>query len=329
MILHYDQQPLIEATDAADEGILDGRAVAAAMREQLASIAAELSERGIEPSLHVVQVGQQEASTIYVKHKIRACNEIGIRASHHRLPEEITEPRLHRRLEDLSADEDVNGILLQLPLPAHIDDTAITRRMDPTKDVDGFHPVNLGCLMTRRSLLEPCTPTGILTLLSAAGIDPQGKEAVVIGRSVIVGRPTAMMLTRADATVTICHRHTADLEQAVRRAELLVVATGVAELVPGEWIRPGAVVVDVGISRKDGQLTGDVQFESARKRARWITPVPGGVGPMTVATVLENTLRATCMQHGLVVRDGQLLSAGEAGLRFESVQGLKLMRLHQ
>lgn len=327
MILHYDQQPLADALDDADDGVLDGKAVAEAMRRQLQPVAHRLADRGIEPTLAIVQVGDDEASTIYVRHKLRACEEVGITGRYQHLTGEVTQRELTDVLDDLSADPDVHGMLLQLPLPENIDETAVTQRIDPSKDVDGFHPVNLGCLMTRQSLLEPCTPTGVLTLLKVAGVDPRGKEAVVIGRSVIVGRPMALMLTRADATVTVCHRHTTDLERVVRRADIVVVATGVAELCCGDWIKEGATVIDIGISRVEGKLCGDVEFDTARQRARWITPVPGGVGPMTVATVLENTLRATCIQHGLVVRDSTLVSADEAGLRYETVTGLGITRL--
>lgn len=327
MILHFDRKPLVDALQKAPDGILDGRAVADIRLEQLASLVPKFKRRGIEPSLAVVQVGDDEASSIYIRHKMKACDQLGIHGEHHHLSSDTTRDELTDRLQQLNADPSIHGVLLQLPLPDRLDSSQITTIIDPQKDVDGFHPVNLGCLMTRKGLLEPCTPRGVLTLLRAAGIDPTGKEAVVIGRSVIVGRPMGLMLTRADATTTICHRHTRDLEAQVRRADLLVVATGVAELVRGDWIKKGAVVIDVGISRKDGALTGDVQFDEAKKRASWITPVPGGVGPMTVAMLLENTIRAACIHERYVVRGGKLKTPSEAGVEYQAVSGLEITTL--
>ncbi len=230
---------------------------------------------------------------------------------------------LHR----LNDDEQTHGMLLQLPVPEGLDGDKAMRVIDPQKDVDGFHPVNLGSLMTSRSLLEPCTPRGVMTLLRSADVELTGREAVVIGRSLIVGRPMAQMLTRANATVTLCHRHTRNLDEIVGRADIVVVATGVAELVRGDWIKDDAVVVDVGISRRDGRLVGDVEFDRAVLRADLITPVPGGVGPMTVATLLENTVRATCIHEECVVRDGEVLAAEKAGLRYETTGGLTISKL--
>ena len=327
MILHFDRKPLAEALEAAPEGVLDGKAVASARLEQLAGLVPQLLDRGIQATLAVVQVGEDEASTIYIRHKIRACERLGIASQHHHLEADVSYSELTGHLQELNADSSIHGILLQLPLPQRFDGSEIMQCIDPQKDVDGFHPVNLGCLMTRKSLLEPCTPRGVLTLLRAAGVDPAGKDAVVVGRSVIVGRPMALMLTRANATTTLCHRHTADLEGHIRRADLLVVATGVAELVRGEWIKEGAVVIDVGISRKNGKLSGDVEFDTAHKRASWITPVPGGVGPMTVAMLLENTIRAVCIQEGLVVRDEEVITTEEAGVRYQTVGGLGITSL--
>jgi methylenetetrahydrofolate dehydrogenase (NADP+) / methenyltetrahydrofolate cyclohydrolase len=329
MILQFDPTPLREALADAEPGVLDGRAVSSARLSQLEPLVEQLITRGAQPTLCVVQVGDDDASSLYIRHKIRACSKIGVESRHVHLSADITRDALLARLRILNDDPTIHGILLQLPLPDHLDQDEPIRSIDPGKDVDGFHPVNLGCMMSRRSILEPCTPRGVLTLLQAAGIDPTGKEAVVIGRSVIVGRPMSLMLTRANATVTTCHRHTVDLEREVRRAEILVVATGVAELVKGEWIRDGAVVVDVGISRKDGKLSGDVEFAAARERAAWITPVPGGVGPMTVATLLENTVRAACVHHDVVARDGEIIDARQAGLEYSVIDGLGITTLRR
>ena len=235
---------------------------------------------------------------------------------HYHLPGNIDQTALRQRLRELNDSDDVHGVLLQLPLPDHLDSAAVMPYVDPTKDVDGFHPTNLGALMTRRGLLEPCTPRGILRLLRAASIDPRGMQAAVIGRSVIVGRPMGLMLTRADATVTICHRHTTNLEEVVRRSELIVVATGVPGLIKGHWIGSGATVVDVGITRLPSGLSGDVEYEEARQRARWITPVPGGVGPMTVAMLMENTLKAACIAQEWVIRGDEALDAESVGLHY-------------
>lgn len=326
-ILDFDRQPLADALEEADPGILDGRGVAAALRSRLEPIAGQMRRRDIEPTLAVVQVGDDEASSIYIRHKLEACEQLGIRGRHDHLSADITDEELIDRLRRLNDDPGIHGILLQLPLPAGVDENRAMHEISPRKDADGFHPVNLGSLVARRSLLEPCTPTGIATLLEAADIDVVGKDAVVVGRSVIVGRPVASMLARCDATVTLCHRHTRDLDQKVGQADIVVVATGVPELVQGDWIKEGAVVVDVGISRVDGKLVGDVEFDEAVDRASWITPVPGGVGPMTVATVLENTLRASCIQHELVVRDGEVVDADDAGVRYQTTGNLEITRL--
>ena len=327
MILQFHGQPLRMALDGAEPGILDGRAVADAVLAQLEPLVSQLALREARPTLAVVQVGADEASTVYVRHKIEACEQIGIRSHHHPLSEEATFHQVVERLQQLNADPMVHGVLLQLPLPEPMDGPTAIRSIDPNKDVDGFHPVNLGCLMTRMAHLEPCTPRGVLTLLRAADVQVEGKRAVVVGRSIIVGRPMAMMLTRANATVTLCHRHTRDLDEIVSEADILVVATGVAELVKGDWIKEEAVVIDVGISRKDGSLCGDVEFDAARPRARWITPVPGGVGPMTVATLLANTIRAACIQEECVIRDGRVVSVEEAGVHFRRTQPLAITRL--
>jgi methylenetetrahydrofolate dehydrogenase (NADP+)/methenyltetrahydrofolate cyclohydrolase len=304
MTLEISLEPLTRAAAAATPPLLDGRAVAAALRAQLAAAVERLAGRGHRPTLALVRVGDDEASEIYVRFKVRACRELGIRSIHRHFEADVDRDSFLDELDDIVAREDVDGVLVQLPLPPHLPEEEVIERIEPGKDVDGFHPLNLGRLMAGRARLEPCTPRGIMTLLRAADVLPLGRRAVVIGRSRIVGRPMAQMLMRADATVTVCHRHTRDLEAEVRRAEILVVATGVAGLVPGSWIREGAVVIDVGITRlEDGSLGGDVEFERARDRASRITPVPGGVGPMTVATLMENTVRAAATRAGFTPQE--------------------------
>lgn len=302
-----DLAPLRDAASSSAAKILDGRKISRAALAQVKSAAAELRERGIQPHLSVVRVGEDPASEIYVRHKIRACEKVGIASSHIHLPADISQAELLARLEALNRDAAVNGILLQLPLSAHHSAQYCIQQIDPTKDVDGFHPLNMGRLMVGHTELEPCTPRGIMTMLRAYGVGCEGKDAVVVGRSMIVGRPMAQMLTRANATVTACHRLTRELKNYIRAADIVVVATGVAGLIKGDWIKPGAVIFDVGMTRAaDGKLRGDVQFDQALKRASLISPVPGGVGPMTVATLLENTIRATCQQHKLAFRGGAL-----------------------
>jgi methylenetetrahydrofolate dehydrogenase (NADP+)/methenyltetrahydrofolate cyclohydrolase len=238
-------------------------------------------------------VGGQAASQVYVRNKRRACAEVGIRDLSHDLPADTSQAALLALIARLNRDPGVNGILVQLPLPGHIDPNAVIEAIDPAKDVDGFHPYNMGRLAQRRPLLRPCTPYGVMRLLERTGETLSGKNAVVVGASNIVGRPMALELLLAGCTVTVCHSQTRDLAQHVGQAEVLVVAVGKPKMLAGEWIRPGAIVVDVGINRlTSGQLVGDVDFESARERAGWITPVPGGVGPMTVAMLLANTLQA-------------------------------------
>lgn len=286
----------------AEEGILDGRILKASLLEQLAHAVEVLRKRDVRPRLDVIQVGDDPASTVYVRNKIRSCNKIGVESVKHELPVETTRDQLHDLLDELNADARVHGILVQLPLPDHLDPHDAIEFIDSHKDVDGFHPHNLGNLMAWRGALEPCTPRGVMTMFGAYDVPLRGERAVVVGRSMTVGRPMAQMLMRADATVTVCHRHTRDLAEHVGAADVLVVATGVPELIRGEWIKPGAVVIDVGISRReDGSLCGDVEFEAARERARLITPVPGGVGQMTVATLMENTVRAACERHEISI----------------------------
>ncbi|WP_104203473.1 bifunctional methylenetetrahydrofolate dehydrogenase/methenyltetrahydrofolate cyclohydrolase FolD [Billgrantia saliphila] len=274
--------------------LIDGKAIAAQVREQ---VARQVEARRIEgkriPGLAVILVGEDPASHVYVSNKHRACEQAGILSFRHALPADTTQEALERLIDELNADSRVDGILLQLPLPEHLDDRPILERILPHKDVDGFHPYNLGRLAQRQPMLRPCTPKGIMTLLQASGLKVRGLDATVVGASNIVGRPMALELMLAGCTTTVCHRFTRNLETHVRRAELLVVAVGKPGLVKGEWVREGAIVIDVGINREqDGRLVGDVEFAPAAERAGWITPVPGGVGPMTVASLLENTLGA-------------------------------------
>ena len=270
--------------------IIDGRAVAAALRADVAARAAGLPYR---PGLAVVLVGDDPASAVYVRSKDRAATEAGIAAHTIRLPADTPEAALLAEIGRLNADPAVDGILVQLPLPKHIDARAVIEALDPAKDVDGFHPVNVGRLHDGDATLVPCTPLGVMKLLAATGVVLRGARALVLGRSAIVGKPMAALLTAADATVTIAHSRTRDLPAECRRAEVLVAAVGRAEMVRGDWIAPGAVVIDVGINRlANGRLAGDVAYAEALAVAGAITPVPGGVGPMTIACLLENTLRA-------------------------------------
>jgi len=274
--------------------LLDGRALALQVRARVAADVAErIAHGGQAPGLAVVLVGEDPASQVYVQHKIKACEEAGIRSYSHRLDARTSEETLLDLIDRLNRDPQVDGILVQLPLPAQINVQRVLARIRPGKDVDGFHPENLGRLAAGIPALRPCTPKGCMRLLASAQVDCRGKLAVVVGASNIVGRPMALELLHAEATVLIAHKQTRDLPALVRQADILVVATGVPGLIRGEWIKPGAVVIDVGINRLgDGSLTGDVCFQEARERAAWITPVPGGVGPMTIACLLENTLEA-------------------------------------
>ncbi len=272
--------------------LIDGKATAASLRAEIGEAVRSRLGRGLRaPGLAVVLVGDDPASRIYVRNKRLACEETGILAFDHDLPASTSEEELLALIDGLNARPDVDGILVQLPLPTHIDEVKVIERILPAKDVDGFHPYTVGRLAQRIPVLRPCTPYGVMTLLRRYDIPVRGRHAVVVGASNHVGRPLALELLLAGATTTICHRFTQDLAMHVGMAEILVVAVGRAGLVPGEWIRPGAVVLDVGINRQaDGRLIGDVVFESARERAAWITPVPGGVGPMTVAMLMHNTL---------------------------------------
>ena len=272
---------------------IDGKAVAAVVRGEVRERAAQLAARGIEPGLATVLVGDDRASQIYVGSKERACGEVGIRSFGHRLPASISQAELLDLVVRLGRDERVHGILVQLPLPAPLEAQPIIEAIPPAKDVDGLHPVSQGRLLAGTAGMRPCTPLGVMRLLDETGVQLRGARAVVVGRSLLVGKPVALLLLERHATVTMCHSRTADLAGEVGRADVLVAATGQAGLVRGDWVRPGAVVIDVGINRgADGKLTGDVEFAPAAERASYITPVPGGVGPMTVAMLLANTVTA-------------------------------------
>lgn len=274
--------------------IIDGKAYAAEIRAHIKSAVEQRQANDLSvPGLAVILVGNDPASEVYVRNKRKSCLEAGIKAFEYDLPTTTDQPTLQKLIAELNANPDVHGILVQLPLPKHIDTETIIESILPEKDVDGFHPYNIGRLALRMPVLRSCTPRGVMTLLEKTVGDVKGMDALVVGASNHVGRPMALELLLAGATVTTCHRFTRDLAQHVSRADLIIVAVGKPGIVRGEWIKPGAIVVDIGINRSDdGQLVGDVEFTSASKRASWITPVPGGVGPMTVATLLENTLEA-------------------------------------
>ncbi|VAW38341.1 Methenyltetrahydrofolate cyclohydrolase / Methylenetetrahydrofolate dehydrogenase (NADP+) [hydrothermal vent metagenome] len=278
--------------------IIDGKGIALKLREELKTKVEELSAGGTVPGLAVVLVGDDPASEVYVRNKGRACEKAGIKSVQHTLAKETTEAELLELIEELNADPEIHGILVQLPLPGHIDEQCILEAISPDKDVDGFHPYNVGRLVTGRAIFEPCTPRGIIKLIESTGIELKGKEALVVGRSNIVGKPVAMMLLARHATVTICHSRTRDLEHAVRMADVVIAAVGVPKMIKGDWIKLGAVVIDVGINRVEGEgLVGDVDFEKACFNAGYITPVPGGVGPMTIAMLLVNTVESAARMH--------------------------------
>ncbi|MBQ1783148.1 MAG: bifunctional methylenetetrahydrofolate dehydrogenase/methenyltetrahydrofolate cyclohydrolase FolD [Gammaproteobacteria bacterium] len=278
--------------------LIDGKQIAASIRSQIAArVQTRLAAGKRLPGLAVILVGSDPASQVYVTHKRNDCKEVGFRSIAHDLPASTTQDELLELIDSLNADDSIDGILVQLPLPAHLDSSLLLERIRPDKDVDGFHPYNIGRLAQRIPLLRPCTPKGIMALLTSTGVDPYGLNAVVVGASNIVGRPMALELLLAGCTVTVTHRFTKDLASHLRNADLVVVAAGKPGLVKGEWIKEGAIVIDVGINRQaDGTLIGDVEFAPAAARASWITPVPGGVGPMTRACLLENTLE-TCERH--------------------------------
>lgn len=289
--------------------IIDGKVIAAKVREQVAEGVTNLkAKHGYTPGLATVLVGEDPASATYVRSKQKMCESLGIRSSGHHLPADASQADVQALVTGLNANPEINGILVQLPLPKHIDEETILNSIDLTKDVDGFHPVNIGRLAMkgRDPLFIPCTPAGCMVLLAEAGVQMRGAEAVIVGRSNIVGLPMAMLLQKADATVTICHSRTRDLREHLRRADIVVAAIGRAEMITGDMLKPGTAVIDVGINRVDDptakngyRLVGDVHYESAAEVAGAITPVPGGVGPMTIAMLMQNTLRAAEMAQGI------------------------------
>lgn len=280
--------------------IIDGRQIAADCRARVArAVSARVEAGWRKPGLAVILVGDDPASRIYVNKKIEACEKAGVVSREVFPSADITQADLFALIDEFNQDPTIDGILVQLPLPAHIDAGAVLERVDPDKDVDGFHPFNIGRLAQRIPRMHACTPLGVIRMLETIGETFHGRKAVVVGASNIVGRPMSLELLLKGATVTICHRFTDDLEAEVGQADILVVAVGRAGLVPGEWVKPGATVIDVGMNRSaDNKLTGDVDFEQASERADWITPVPGGVGPMTVAMLMENTLRSAQLRDG-------------------------------
>ncbi len=279
--------------------LIDGKTIAAHIRQQIAKRVIERQNQQLRPpGLAVILVGSDPASQVYVAHKRKDCEEVGFVSVAHDLPADTKQQTLLALIDQLNADTAIDGILVQLPLPKHLDASPLLERIRPDKDVDGFHPYNIGRLAQRMPLLRPCTPKGVMTLLQSTKVDLHGLDTVVVGASNIVGRPMALELLLAGCTVTVTHRFTRHLAEHVQRADLLVVATGIAGLVKGDWIKPGAIVIDVGINRQaDGRLIGDIEFAPAAQRASWITPVPGGVGPMTRASLLENTLYAAEHLH--------------------------------
>ncbi|MFC0308138.1 bifunctional methylenetetrahydrofolate dehydrogenase/methenyltetrahydrofolate cyclohydrolase FolD [Gallibacterium trehalosifermentans] len=272
---------------------LSGSALAKSIKAELQEKIQAIVERGHRsPGLAVILVGENPASQIYVENKRKSCLEVGIQSKSFNLPETISEQELLSLIDQLNQDDSIDGILVQLPLPKHISSVKVIEQIAPDKDVDGFHPYNVGRLCQRIPTLRACTPYGIMKLLETTGVDLHGQHAVIVGASNIVGRPMAMELLLAGCTVTVTHRFTQNLAELVGQADILVVAVGKPHLIPGEWVKPGSIVIDVGINRIDGKVVGDIVFETAQQRASYITPVPGGVGPMTVAMLMENTLLA-------------------------------------
>lgn len=273
--------------------IIDGKAISKDVRSEWKERVKQLKEQGIQPGLAVIIVGENAASQVYVRNKIKACDEVGLYSVVHALPENISEKELLQNIQALNDDTDIHGILVQLPLPNHIDDKKILENISIAKDVDGFHLYNMGALMLGNMIFPPCTPYGIQCLLERLDIPVEGQHAVVVGRSNIVGKPMALMLLHMNATVTICTSKTRDLKHFTQQADILVVATGKPKMITGDMVKQGAVVIDVGINRlDDGKLVGDVDFESVKEKAGYITPVPGGVGPMTITKLVVNTIQA-------------------------------------
>ena len=280
--------------------IIDGKLVSAAVKERVAAEVKSLNQKGISVCLAVILVGSDPASQIYVANKKKACEQLGIISKEYLLPETTTQDELLSLVKELNADKTVNGILCQLPLPKGLDEKVVIEAIDPNKDVDAFHPVNVGRIMIGDYDFLPCTPAGVMEMLAYYNIDVCGKECVVIGRSNIVGKPMGMLLLHKNGTVTIAHSRTKNLSEVTRRADILVAAVGKAKFVTADMVKDGAVVIDVGMNRADGKLCGDVDFDAVSEKASYITPVPGGVGPMTIATLMQNTLTAAKRQNNLI-----------------------------
>ncbi len=280
--------------------IIDGKLVSSAVKERVAAEVKELNQKGVSVCLAVILVGEDPASQIYVANKKKACEQLGIISKEYLLPETTTQDELLALVNKLNEDKTVNGILCQLPLPKGLDEKLVIEAIDPNKDVDAFHPVNVGRIMIGDYDFLPCTPAGVMEMLSFYNIDVCGKECVVIGRSNIVGKPMGMLLLHKNGTVTIAHSRTQNLADVTRRADILVAAVGKAKFVTADMVKDGAVVIDVGMNRADGKLCGDVDFETVSQKASYITPVPGGVGPMTIATLMQNTLTAAKRQNNLI-----------------------------
>ncbi len=279
--------------------LIEGKKISDSIREEIKLEADRLKSEGVTPGLVVILVGEDPASQVYVRNKAKACEQLGYYSEVVRLPAETSQQQLLSLIDRYNSDDKVNGILVQLPLPKHIEEKAIIDAIAVEKDVDGFHPESVGNLMIGDDTLLPCTPAGVIELLQRTGNDPAGKHAVVIGRSNIIGKPVAMLLLREHATVTICHSRTPNLPEIAKQADILVAAVGVPKLVKKEWVKPGAVVIDVGVNRlPDGKLCGDVDFDDVVDTAGWITPVPGGVGPMTITMLMANTLKAAKRSRG-------------------------------
>lgn len=280
--------------------ILDGKALAAEIRSEVKTQVAALAEKGVSTALAVILVGDDSASQVYVRNKIKACADTGIRSLEFRMPAETTQQQLLAKIAELNAEESVDGILVQLPLPKQINADAVISAIDPAKDVDGFHVANAGALVTGKQGFVPCTPFGVMRLIEKSGVNPRGKSAVIVGRSNIVGKPMALLLLAADATVTVAHSCTPDLSAVTRNADILVAAVGRAKLIKADMVKPGAVVIDVGMNRdENGKLCGDVDFAEVKEIVGSITPVPGGVGPMTIAMLMQNTVLAAQMRRGI------------------------------
>lgn len=280
--------------------IINGKQIAEDIREGIRQEMEQLKTTGFQPGLAVVLVGEDPASQVYVRHKEKACHDLGYYSEVHRLPSTTLQEELLAMVDRLNKQENINGILVQLPLPEQIEEKAIINAISPEKDVDGFHPISVGNLVIGDDSLLPCTPAGVIELIKRAGVEISGKHAVVIGRSNIVGKPVSLLLQRENATVTMCHSRTSNMKELAKQADILVVAIGKANFVDASYIKPGAVVIDVGVNRLDnGKLAGDVDFESAKEVSGPITPVPGGVGPMTITMLMQNTLVAAKRAHGL------------------------------